>query len=215
MLRAVASRILKGGLLLALLGVFAVGALMASLWLEHRTPVALPTPTGPHPVGRVIYDWTDETTPDALVPGARRELLVWIWYPAADRPPPAGTSDYMPARLRVEIEHARPVLVTQFLTRDLSKVRTNSTVDADMSPQERAHPIVLMRAGASAEVVHYSTLAEDLASHGYVVVAFDAPYRTGLVAFPDGRVIREASENNPELCVGRTGEERDRCANRV
>jgi hypothetical protein len=31
------------------------------------------------------------------------------------------------------------------------------------------------RAGASAGVVGYSTLAEDLASHGYVVVGFDAP----------------------------------------
>jgi len=50
-------------------------------------------------------------------------------------------------------------------------------------------------------VLAYSTLAEDLASHGYVVVGFDAPYRTGVVVFPDGRVIRETPENNPELCA--------------
>ena len=36
---------------------------------------------------------------------------------------------------------------------------------------------------ASAGVVNSSTLAEDLASHGYVVVGFDAPYRTGFVAY--------------------------------
>jgi hypothetical protein len=35
-----------------------------------------------------------------------------------------------------------------------------------------------MRGGASAPVANYSTLAEDLASHGFVVVGFDAPYRT-------------------------------------
>jgi len=59
-----------------------------------------------------------------------------------------------------------------------------------------------MRAGASLEVWNYSTLAEDLASHGYIVVGFDAPYRTGVVVFPDGRVITRRPENNPELFSG-------------
>ena len=48
----------------------------------------------------------------------------------------------------------------------------------------------------------YSALAEDLASHGYVVVAFDAPHRTGTVVFPDGRVATRTAENNPELASG-------------
>ena len=60
--------------------------------------------------------------------------------------------------------------------------------------------------------MNYSTLAEDLASHGYVVVGFDAPYRTGMVVFPDGRVITRTPENNPELCVG---PERARCINKL
>jgi hypothetical protein len=72
-----------------------------------------------------------------------------------------------------------------------------------------------MRAGASLEVWNYSTLAEDLASHGYVVVGIDAPYRAFVVAFPDGRVIRRLPENNPELCIGRAGEEQARCVNRL
>jgi dienelactone hydrolase len=61
-------------------------------------------------------------------------------------------------------------------------------------------------------VTNYTTLAEDLASHGYVVVGFDAPYRTGLVVFPDGRVIARTPENNPELCWGR---DQTRCLNRL
>jgi predicted dienelactone hydrolase len=50
--------------------------------------------------------------------------------------------------------------------------------------------------------LNYSTLAEDLASHGYVVVGFDAPYRTRVIVFPDGRVIERTPENNPELYSG-------------
>jgi predicted dienelactone hydrolase len=72
-----------------------------------------------------------------------------------------------------------------------------------------------MRAGASLEIWNYSTLAEDLASHGYVVVGFDAPYRSFTVAFPDGRVMRRIPENNPELCLEKTSQEEDRCATRV
>jgi predicted dienelactone hydrolase len=71
----------------------------------------------------------------------------------------------------------------------------------------------MMRAGASLEVWNYTALAEDLASHGYVVVGFDAPYRTFTVAFADGRVMRRLPENNPELCLERTGQEQDRCVN--
>jgi dienelactone hydrolase len=81
-----------------------------------------------------------------------------------------------------------------------------------MSLQQRSYPVVIMRAGASAQVANYSTLAEDLASRGYVVVGFDAPYRTGLVVFPDGRVIERRPENNPELF---SGEELTRLANKL
>jgi predicted dienelactone hydrolase len=72
-----------------------------------------------------------------------------------------------------------------------------------------------MRAGASAEVLNYSTLAEDLASHGYVVVGFDAPYRTNSVVFPDGRVMRRMPENNPELCLGQGQADQERCVDRI
>ncbi|HVZ23415.1 MAG TPA: hypothetical protein VG871_20225, partial [Vicinamibacterales bacterium] len=59
-------------------------------------------------------------------------------------------------------------------------------------------PVLVMRGGASGQVSRYTTLAEDLASHGYVVVGVDAPYRTSVVAFPDGRVARRTRENDIE-----------------
>src|SRR5262245_29864579 len=104
--------------------------------------------------------------------------------------------------MRAPTGRAGGSLVFRLLTRDLSKVHGHSIRNANVSPQQRSYPVLIMRAGASAPVMNYSTLAEDLASHGYVVVGFDAPYRTGLVVFPDGRVIARRSENNPELFSG-------------
>jgi len=208
--------IFKGFAALAMLGVVGAAMLLGSLWLEHRTEITLPTPTGPFAVGRALYDWADDNALDTLapVPGTKRELLVWIWYPSAAGPSTA-MADYLPSEMRAAVERDRGLLLSKFLTRDLSKVHGHSTRNARVSQQQRSYPVLIMRAGASAEVANYSTLAEDLASHGYVVVGFDAPYRTGIVVFPDGRAMRRIPENNPELCLERTGEARERCATRL
>ena len=209
-----ARRIFKGFAVLAMLGLFGFGALLGALWLERRTELTLPPPTGSFAVGRAIYDWTDDARLDTLapVPGTKRELLVWIWYPSAAEQSVA-MDDYVPAQMRAAAGPAGGLL--RLLTRELSKVHAHSFRNSDVSPQQRSYPVVIMRAGASLEVRNYSTLAEDLASHGYVVVGFDAPYRTFTVVFPDGRVMRRIPENNPEFCLEKTGQERDRCANRL
>jgi len=85
----------------------------------------------------------------------------------------------------------------RLLTRDLSKVHGHSIRDSDLSPEQQPYPVVILRAGASADVWNYSTFAEDLASHGYVVVGFDAPYRSFTVVFPDGRITTRIPENKP------------------
>jgi dienelactone hydrolase len=198
------------------LAVLAIATLLASLWLERRTEVTLPKPTGQFAVGRALYDWTDADTADALAPvtGTKRELLVWIWYPATAGSQ-AVVDEYLPAAVREGIERSRGGILG-LLTRDLSKVHAHSLRNADVSPQQRSYPVLIMRAGASSAVWNYSALAEDLASHGYVVVGLDAPYRTGVVAFPDGRAITQTTENNPELCEEVTDhEEQDKCVNRI
>lgn len=215
-IRRLVRRLLKGFAISALLGVLGIGALFAFLWLEHRSAVTLPTPTGQFAVGRAIQDWTDSLTSDTLapVPGAKRELLVWMWYPAV-----AGGSavmdEYLPRDLRPTAEETGSANIWTFLTRDASKIRGHSIRDPDVLPQARSYPVVIFRAGASSGVLNYSTLVEDLASHGYVVVGFDAPYRTGRVIFPDGRVMFRTEKNNPETCVVSDRAHMERCVSRV
>lgn len=200
---------------LAFCVVLVVGVLLGSLCLEHSFGIELPKPTGPFAVGREVFDWVDNATFDSLAPvaGTKRELLVWMWYPAATGPSTV-VDDYLPEPMRSAIARQAGVLLSDFLTRDLSKVRGHSLRNADVSPREESYPVVIMRAGASLEVASYSSLAEDLASHGYIVVGVDAPYRTGIVSFPDGRIVKRIPQNNPEVCLEKTSQERDRCANR-
>lgn len=115
-------RIFKGFALLAMFGVLTIAALLVPLWLEHRAEVTLPKPTGPFAVGRVLYDWSDDETLDSLapVPGTKRELLVWIWYPAAAGQS-AAIDDYVPAQMRAAAEPRSSSSILRLLTRDLSR----------------------------------------------------------------------------------------------
>jgi predicted dienelactone hydrolase len=194
-------RILVGLVLLAVVG---IAVLLGSLWLDHTRETALPIPTGPFAIGRTTYVWSNPAQAELMAPqpGTKRELLAWIWYPAASPQPSQTVDDYMPAPWRAALEqHMGPVL-TQFLTRDLSRVRAHSIPDAEVSPQQRSYPVVFLRAGLAALTTDYTSLAEDLASHGYVVVGFDAPYRSFVVVFPDGRVLARADQNNADLLSG-------------
>ena len=85
---------------LVLLGFLGVSALLMSLWLERRIEIALPKPTGQFAVGRTLYDWVDDQTLDPLAPaGTKRELLVWVWYPAAV-PSSVKIAEYVPDATR-------------------------------------------------------------------------------------------------------------------
>ena len=194
-------RVVKGVVLFVVAG-FAVS--LGLLWLDHKRETTLPTPTGPFVVGRMTQVWSDAAQADvsAPQPGTKRQLIAWIWYPAVPQQRAETGNDYLPAPWRTAVEHQRGALITHFLTRDLSRVHAHSIADAELSPQQRSYPVILMRPGLAALTTDYTTLAEDLASHGYVVVGFDAPYRSEVVVFPDGRVITRAPQNNADLVSG-------------
>lgn len=196
-------RLIRGIAALALLGVAGLAILVALLWREHRTRITLPVPTGHFAVGLTTYTWVNNAETDELAPtpGAKREVAVWMWYPSAAATS-AAQAEYLPAPWRLAEAQHSGVLMSQFLTRDLSLVRTHSTSDPDISREQHSYPIVIMRAGGGALTTDFTTLAEDLASHGYVVVGFDAPYRTFVVVLPGNRVIARPPANDPENLPG-------------
>jgi predicted dienelactone hydrolase len=181
-----AVKAVAGLLLFALIG---TTGLLGWLWLDHRRETMLPAPTGPYQVGRVIYDWIDTARWNRYAPvaGTKQELAVWLWYPAAVTPS-SQPAEYLPPYWRSALEHHQGFVLSRLLSRDLSLVRSHSWSDVAVSSQKPPYPVVVLRAGGGALSSDYTSIAEDLASHGYVVVSFDAPYRTVVTAFPDGRV---------------------------
>lgn len=181
---------------IAMLLALGITAMLGLLLFDHHRDTILPTPTGPFTVGRKTFVWTDARIDPLAPPGTKRELLVWIWYPAAPGQLSEPVDDYLPAPWRAAVENQMGVLLSQFVTRDLSRVKTHSFPNAPLSSRQPTYPVVLMRPGGAALTTDYTSLAGDLASHGYVVAGFDAPYRSWLAVLPDGRVIPRAPQNN-------------------
>ena len=194
-----AKRLVKSFAALALSAVVGGMVLLGLLWREHKTEITLPAPTGHFAVGRTTYTWVNNDETDELAPsgGAKREVVAWMWYPSA-LATTAAPAEYLPAPWRKALRENSGVLMSQLLTRDLALVRTHSTSRPDVSSEQRSYPVVLLRAGGGALTTDFTTLAEDLASHGYIVVGFDAPYRTFVVVLSDNRVVTRPPRNDPE-----------------
>jgi dienelactone hydrolase len=149
--------------------------------LSFEPPVSgpvmtLPAPTGPSAVG------TDAV---ALADPARggRRVMVSVWYPATS------------ARGRPLAVYASPRLA---LTLALPRVRVHARYRAPARGGRL--PVVLFSPGRWAPRVFYQALAEDLASHGYLVIAVD---HTGEapVEFPDGDIQLPSTDLHPSLAA--------------
>ena len=70
-------------------------------------------------------------------------------------------------------------------------VRTHASWGPPVSTSPR-HPVVLFCPSWTGRKNQNTVQAEELASHGFVVVGIDHPYATALTVFPDGRAIAGA-----------------------
>ena len=162
---------------------------------RHQTLV-LPTPTGPYAVGRMEYDWTDHLRIDPLAPqpGMKRELVVWAWYPAADVSG-AEVASYLPAKW-AQLSDQQHGLVGQQLFQSNDSIQTHSLENAPLAPATARYPVLIFEPGLGNIPAQYTTLLEDLASHGYIIFAITPTYSSDVVVFPDGREADATSAGN-------------------
>lgn len=171
---------------------------LSCFWMEHSHSLTLPKPTGAYAVGRKIFDWVDNSRVDSLADksGVKRELSVWVWYPA-EKKAPMVTKGYLPPYLKESMEQNLGFVMSTFFTKDFSKIVPHSMADVAISTRQTKYPVVFLKSGLGTLATDYTTLAEDLASHGYIVVGNDSPYSTFIVAFPDGRTLKRTYRGNP------------------
>ncbi|MBB5867732.1 dienelactone hydrolase [Allocatelliglobosispora scoriae] len=141
------------------------------------TRLVLPQPTGRDRIGTVSLHLIDGSRPDPWVPAQlSREIMVQLWYPAADVRGYPRADWVSPGLAAVINPPGSPV------TLPVTHAHTGA-------PAARGrHPVVLYSPGFGVERTAGTALVEELASHGYVVVTIDHTHDAPLVEFPGGRL---------------------------
>jgi len=156
-------------------------------------PFRLPLPGGPHAIGTVTYHWTDRSRQEILTPrpGDHRELMVQVWYPA-ERGRVVERARYLPDAADVMTALGRVFGVPPEMLRGIGAVTTHALVEAQVAGTA-CYPVLVFLEGLGGFRQMNTFQVEELASHGYVVVALDQPYTAASVTFPGGRVAAMGS----------------------
>ncbi|MGN5376934.1 alpha/beta hydrolase family protein [Streptomyces lasalocidi] len=134
----------------------------------------LPAPTGPYAVGEDVIHLTDANRPDPWLPSSGpRQLTVTMVYPAV---PGTGTpAPYMTlAEAAGHIQRAKIPASSGITPQTLSSVTTHAFDGA--RPQRGKYPLVVLSPGFGDPRMVLTSLATDLASHGYVVALVGPTY---------------------------------------
>ena len=130
--------------------------------------IRLIKPTGKYLVGTSIYEWTDESREMKIRPNfsQQRVIVTQFWFPAK----PDSTLTKAPYSA---------------LSKDYQKTFSNSYLRASITEEIDKTPLIIIVPGRGTERFLYTTIAEELASQGFVVASVDMP-EIGYVIYQDG-----------------------------
>jgi dienelactone hydrolase len=136
----------------------------------------------------MIFRWVDASRPEVLTdnPDDFREVIGMVWYPAV---PGTGTeTGYLPelSSLSEALAESGEVEVWQVST--LRLMSSESSLDAEPIKDQGAFPVVILSPGYGTNVEFYTSLAGEIASHGYVVVGLNHAYDVAAVELSDGSI---------------------------
>src|SRR5262249_43584383 len=111
-------------------------------------------------------------------PGDKRELVAWVWYPAAPAPG-AVPAPYLPTGWQG---------AAQFLGFQPDAVRGHAFADAPPAAEPATFPVLVFSPSGFPPML-LSAILEEMASQGYVVVGVNHTYESAVTSFPDGRLV--------------------------
>jgi dienelactone hydrolase len=169
------------------------GAPQAQSSADGLARLTLPAPTGPYPVGTTDLHLIDHSRANPWTASpAYRELMVSLWYPATD----VRRFPLAPQMLPGAAAHfgsaagaGTGLYNIPADSVDFAATRTGGHDGAPVARHQRPLPVVLYSPGAGDPRTWGTTVVQDLASRGYLVVTIDHTFDASEVEFPHGRVV--------------------------
>jgi len=168
---------------------------------EHQTFV-LPQGTGPFKSSLTLSELIDKSRPDPFNASHARRIMISCFDPTPASSCKLTQIPYFPpvtAAVENEIvaEYEFPQILGHFELEVCAK-KGNAT------PNRGRFPVALFSPGLNTSRLFYSSLAQEIASHGIVVITIDHPYDVDVVEFPNGDVIYGGRVTKPADANGST-----------
>ncbi len=171
-------------------GVFQTSSHVAAQSPTTATDVTFPDLTGPYKVGRVAYEWVDQSRDEtcADIPGLKRDLMVYVWFPASPAKR-AKAASYMDTDLAFNIWFGQ----LNGQPGQMAKIHAHAFNTTNLDTDKTTYPVLIFIPGYYDQSQNYASIIEELVSHGYIVIGTTHPYGSGVVAYPDGRLVTRPS----------------------
>lgn len=161
----------------------------------------LPQPTGPFSVGTTRFELSDPSRQSEDSDGSQlyRRLAVRAWYPSSDKSDGWGEAYFSDIEAKSTALSLVHILDYPGLNHALRFVRTNSNLNASVSVRSERLPVVLISHGFGLFPQQNTVLAEQLASHGYVVIGIQHTFDSSATVFPNGDILPMSQDAIREL----------------
>lgn len=170
--------------------------MIAFLWCYSPIMLQYPQPTGQYSVGTSADYWVDKNRIDPFAQShGQREFMVKWWYPS-DEQSVGKQFPYIPDKMQFLKEKMQqedwyiPACLWNFLL----NITVQAIPQASISSSKKLFPVIVLSHGYGGWKELYTSFAQELASHGYVVIGLDHSGLSDLIVFPDNRVRRLAPQ---------------------
>lgn len=167
--------------------------LAATAVVTAPAPFDLPPPTGQFAVGTTSWHVSDPSRSETFAePPVAREVEVLAWYPAS----PSGraaAAPYLRAGLPEVQAFASVIRAPSNAYDTLAAVQTHARLDAPPDGSTK-RPVLVFSHGYGSLATASTSLLEDLASRGFIVLSIVHPYESAAATLESGRVVTFLNE---------------------
>lgn len=157
---------------------FKLSSLIVLIFLTALAKAQIPNPLGGYACGRRTIVWTDSLRNDPWYDQQKRKLLLQVWFPVDDISKEYAL--YFPGGEKIKRDYTKK-------QRDMVlSIKTHSIESSTLSGKEVSYPVLLFSPGADMPPFFYTSILQELASNGFIVVAIDHTYEGIGQVFPDG-----------------------------
>ena len=148
----------------------------------------LPALTGTYAIGAESFQVNDTDRPEYFTPDPNdtRTFMVNLWYPL-DHNASGAQEYYMDPATFLWLKNQSPIPLFTIPNTAYRFVHPHSQATQQIAPG--LHPVLIFSPGYDGVYQIYTSLIEDLVSHGFVVAAINHPYVSGVTVFPDGHTV--------------------------